>query len=137
MSRHVLDRAPRYGRRSVGSFSASALIDQARTAARDCSEAVHNLDVLAPCPGHPTRTRPLLIADSSRDRFSDSVLACWTTPVAPTRGSVTERPSGRGPRAASQRNEPCSVGPVGRHATQWRRAECRDAKDGPPDVSVV
>ena len=38
-------------------------------------------------------TRSLLVADSSKDRFSESVLACWTTPVASTHSRVTERPS--------------------------------------------
>jgi hypothetical protein len=45
------------------------------------------------CPGQATSTRSLLVADSSKDLFSESVLACWTTPVASTRSSVTERPN--------------------------------------------
>jgi hypothetical protein len=35
----------------------------------------------------------LLVADSSKDRFSESVFAWWTTPVVSTRSSVTERPN--------------------------------------------
>jgi hypothetical protein len=35
----------------------------------------------------------LVVADSSRARFSESVFACCTTPVRPTRSTVTERPN--------------------------------------------
>src|SRR4030088_2450847 len=87
-------------------------------------------------PGQAMSTRSLLVADSSKDRFSESVLACWTTPVASTRSSVTERPNhGNRPALLALRkldvsNEPNLGTPTTLTIRGQRSGETRAGCDG-------